>query len=433
MSTINTNGLDVNYPVPGVNNNSQGFRNNFTNIKQNLDIAANEISDLETSVVVKNALGDAAIDNNMANVLIANASVLGFRSTMYNLGGDLSGGILIDLGIADVHTGTLGGNVLFSFGNWAPTGTLSKVTLMISTSNTAANYSMQFPSEVIFSSDDYGTTLLNNYANVGNLATLTFPYNCTQLILECYSVDCGNAIYITPVNRPYQSTQIVQRTPPSTGQYGDMEGTVCVSPEVTQLYATSSTASDFFVTANTVTLYSGMPVVFTGTSFEANVTVGTTYYVGNIANTTHFTVSANANISGNVNLAGSSGNMKVNPVTYLYVAKDDFAATVFNRSITSITAPNIITVSGSTANLVANMPIMFTGDGTGNTGNITINQAYYVSSVAGSNITISQNRFNGIAGAEVNTLTTVGTGNVDIDYTIYEGTDIFARIPLQPF
>jgi hypothetical protein len=125
--------------------------------------------------------------------------------------------------------------------------------------------------------------------------------------------------------------------------------------------------------------------------------------------------------------------MKVNPVTYLYVAKDDFAANVFNRSITSITAPNIITVSGSTANLVANMPIMFTGDGTGNTGNITINQAYYVRSVSGSNITISQNRFNGIAGAEVNTLTTVSTGNVDIDYTIYEGTDIFARIPLQPF
>lgn len=54
----------------------------------------------------------------MANVLIANASVLGFRSTMYNLGGSITGGILVDLGIADVHYGTLGGNVLLSFGNW---------------------------------------------------------------------------------------------------------------------------------------------------------------------------------------------------------------------------------------------------------------------------------------------------------------------------
>ena len=36
MSAINTNGLDVNYPVPGVNNNSQGFRDNFASIKTNL-------------------------------------------------------------------------------------------------------------------------------------------------------------------------------------------------------------------------------------------------------------------------------------------------------------------------------------------------------------------------------------------------------------
>ena len=28
-STINTNGLDVNYPIPGKNNSSQGFRNNY--------------------------------------------------------------------------------------------------------------------------------------------------------------------------------------------------------------------------------------------------------------------------------------------------------------------------------------------------------------------------------------------------------------------
>ena len=38
MSTINTNGIDVNYPVPGVNNNSQGFRDNFAAVKTNLEI-----------------------------------------------------------------------------------------------------------------------------------------------------------------------------------------------------------------------------------------------------------------------------------------------------------------------------------------------------------------------------------------------------------
>lgn len=433
MSTINTNGLDVNYPIPGINNNSQGFRNNFTNIKQNLDIASAEITDLETSVVVKNAIGDAAIDNNMANVLIANASTLGFRSTMYNLGGSISGGILVDLGIADVHYGTLGGNVLFSFGNWAPTGTLSKVTLMISTSNTAANYSMQFPSEVIFSSDDYGTTLLNNFANVGNLATLTFPHNCTQLVFDCYSVDCGNAIYITPVNRSYQTTQIVQRTPPSTGQYGDMEGTVCVSPEVTQLRVTSTTATDFCVTANTSTLYTGMPVVFTGNVFESNITAGTTYYVGNIANATHFTISANANSVGNMNLGTNSGNMYLNPVSYLYVATANFDSTkvAYGRNIVS-TSGNTITLQSST-NVSVNCPIVFVGGDSNSNSNIgvTVGQVYYVKSLSTNTITISETRNNGVAGPTYEGIQTTTSPNVD--YDLYYGPDIFRRIPLQPF
>ena len=56
MSTINTNALDVNYPIPGVNNNSQGFRDNFASIKTNLNTAATEITDLQNKVVVKSAL-----------------------------------------------------------------------------------------------------------------------------------------------------------------------------------------------------------------------------------------------------------------------------------------------------------------------------------------------------------------------------------------
>ena len=39
MSTINTNGIDGNYPTPGQNNSSEGFRDNFTAIKNNLNTA----------------------------------------------------------------------------------------------------------------------------------------------------------------------------------------------------------------------------------------------------------------------------------------------------------------------------------------------------------------------------------------------------------
>ena len=125
MSTINTNGLDVNYPVPGVNNSSQGFRNNFQNIKQNLDAAGNEITDLQGKVVLKAALANTVLNNDMANALISNAAIKGFRSPTYNLGGALSGTIVIDVSLADVQYGNIAGNVQLQFGGWANSTTQS--------------------------------------------------------------------------------------------------------------------------------------------------------------------------------------------------------------------------------------------------------------------------------------------------------------------
>jgi hypothetical protein len=49
-SNINTSGLDDLYPVAGVDNDSQGFRDNFANIKTNLGHAATEITALQNGV-----------------------------------------------------------------------------------------------------------------------------------------------------------------------------------------------------------------------------------------------------------------------------------------------------------------------------------------------------------------------------------------------
>ena len=46
-SAINPNDIDGTYPIAGQDNNSQGFRDNFTNTKTNFQYAANEITDLQ--------------------------------------------------------------------------------------------------------------------------------------------------------------------------------------------------------------------------------------------------------------------------------------------------------------------------------------------------------------------------------------------------
>lgn len=50
-SSINTGNIDGAYPVAGQDNSSQGFRDNFTNIKTNFGYAKSELEDLQTKAV----------------------------------------------------------------------------------------------------------------------------------------------------------------------------------------------------------------------------------------------------------------------------------------------------------------------------------------------------------------------------------------------
>jgi len=433
-STINTNGIDVNYPIPGQNNTSQGFRNNFTAIKTNLNTAASEISDLQNKAVLKSALANSVLNNDMANTLISNAAVLGFRNTTYNLGNALSGTIVVDCSLGDVQYGNIAGDVIFQIGSWPPVGTQATLYLNLGISNSLA--SISWPANVIFSNNNFGTTILENYENISNVAVVTAPHDVSQLNYKLSTVDCGNSIYIEPVNRPYQSTQIQQRTPPSTGQIGDKVGAVCVDAGgVVQLTA-NSLANDFFITSNTSSLSLGTAVVFSAgnaaVSTEANITLGNTYYISNIANSTAFKVSDSSSLSSNVNLAGNAASMKVNPVSYMYIAVENFSANVDNKNINNTATPNIITLSSGMGNMAVNNPIIFTGDDPSNVG-IEVGQVYYIKTISGSDITISETRYNGVAGPEFQGIQTVATANIDVDFDVYNGTDIFRRIPLDPF
>jgi hypothetical protein len=52
-STVTTysNLIDVNFPVPGTNNNLKRFRDNFNNITQSIRIAERELSNIRTNGV----------------------------------------------------------------------------------------------------------------------------------------------------------------------------------------------------------------------------------------------------------------------------------------------------------------------------------------------------------------------------------------------
>jgi hypothetical protein len=65
-SNINTTNLDTTYPIAGQDNDTQGFRTNFTNIQNNFVVAYNEITALQgnVSTLQTNALSSNAPATN---------------------------------------------------------------------------------------------------------------------------------------------------------------------------------------------------------------------------------------------------------------------------------------------------------------------------------------------------------------------------------
>ena len=67
--------IDITYPIAGQDNDTQGFRDNFSSIKNNLNIAKNEISDLQ--LAVENSYGNTQVAAYLthSNVTVANLTI----------------------------------------------------------------------------------------------------------------------------------------------------------------------------------------------------------------------------------------------------------------------------------------------------------------------------------------------------------------------
>lgn len=223
MSAINTGTINVNYPTPGVNNSSQGFRDNFTGIKNNLDTASSELTDLQNKAVVKSALDGTNLNNDMNNTLISNALTLNFRATTFSLGNNLSGLVTVDLTKGDVQYGTVTGNVSLEFTKWAPTGTQSKVQLIL----TVASPTLQI---TLPTSVTIGKSTIENCT--GNVITVLGSLGLDTPSVLHYTfttTDCGTTVEIIPMNRPRVATQLTVNPPAtSKGVRGDKAGTVTV-------------------------------------------------------------------------------------------------------------------------------------------------------------------------------------------------------------
>jgi endoglucanase Acf2 len=85
-TNINPNNINGQYPIAGQDNDSQGFRDNFTNIKNNFSYAAEEVVDLQNKVVLKAPLigsSSNTVLNDVTNVTFRGALIVGETEVAY--------------------------------------------------------------------------------------------------------------------------------------------------------------------------------------------------------------------------------------------------------------------------------------------------------------------------------------------------------------
>lgn len=188
-SQINPNNVDGTFPVAGQPNNTQGFRDNFTNIKTNFSYAGTEITDLQNNGIFKAALSGTTLNNNMADNLIY-AVKLQDVSYTYVQNTASAGSIPIDYSAGQYQLISTTGPISLSFANWPVSGTAGTVQIAINVTSTA--HTLTLPASVTL-----GTTGIQGYSG----GVITFAATGTYQFAFS-SVDSGTTITIYDLNRP---------------------------------------------------------------------------------------------------------------------------------------------------------------------------------------------------------------------------------------
>jgi hypothetical protein len=234
-SQINPQNINGAYPVAGQDNNSQGFRTNFTNISTNFQYAAQEITDLQSKVVVNAQLAGGAnlsVQNNMLNSPLTNALVSDFAYTTVGLG-SVSGSFTVNYAVSHYQTATLAGDASVAFTNWPISGQTGVVSLQVTVPNTA--YTLTLPTAVS--------------QNINGIQGLVYPAGSSPVI-EFAVTGVYTFVFSTSTNG---STITINQTNEILTPLNNSKESLASAGA-----ASLATTTSFFTTAGTATLADGV-------------------------------------------------------------------------------------------------------------------------------------------------------------------------------
>jgi len=185
-SNIVPGNIDGTYPKAGQDNSSQGFRNNFSAIKDNFTEAKTEIEAMQSN--------KANLDssNNFSGNTIQNAVLKDIGQTVYNHGTVSSGSVTLNHENGNFQTLTITADTTFAFLNFPTTGTLGRIILDITVSPTSTGI-LTFPSAVIKADNVTGSDGTSDQITIG----------LGRALFEFMSSDGGTTVLMHQLGKQY--------------------------------------------------------------------------------------------------------------------------------------------------------------------------------------------------------------------------------------
>ena len=193
-SSISTTSIDATFPVAGQDNDSQGFRDNFSQIKTQLDTASSEITTIQTNQAVTNATTDFNGHDIQNAILIDVGQKIVAKGTV-------SGSQTIDFSAGPVQTITTSGALTLAFTNFpvednGSTNAYGKVKLIITNASshsiTLTGVTMPFLRNPDDMSQANDSTVGVDYST-----RVAIPAETGTMVIEVWSVNGGTNKFAT--------------------------------------------------------------------------------------------------------------------------------------------------------------------------------------------------------------------------------------------
>lgn len=189
MSSIITNTILTNYPIAGVDNDSQGFRDNFTRIQSALAQAKVELIKFENQAMLKTPLsGTGTVVNDIADGSIINGSYNKFYGTS-NSNDVTDNNVSISLWDGIYQSFSLLQNTTITFTHWPDAGQYANIRVAL----TAA------------SSTNVSLTEITSANNGDVLQDISFPAltitDTAYYVIEAWSANNGATVFIKYIGK----------------------------------------------------------------------------------------------------------------------------------------------------------------------------------------------------------------------------------------